>query len=72
MCTESAEKNSFKHKDIKTKKYIVDVEFDSYKARDLLGKRFAGFKCHHSMKIEFPADGMKLSRILALLTICPV
>ena len=72
MLREVLKKEGFEHKDIKTEKYIVDVELDSYKERDLLRKRFAGFKCHHSMRIEFPADGMRLSRILSLLAICPV
>ncbi len=62
----------FSREDIKTKRFYVDLEYDSYKERDVWKKRFAGYKCQHDLKLEFMADGKKLSRILALIAICPV
>ena len=72
MLREVLKSEGFEKKDIITKKFVVDLEYDTYKDHDFVKKKIVGFKCCHFMKIEFPIDGKRLSRIVSLFTICPV
>ena len=72
MIRDVLKQEGFSKEDIKTKRFYVDLEYDSYKERDVWKRKFAGYKCQHDFKLEFPADGKKLSRILSLIAICPI
>lgn len=62
----------FTKEDIKTVRFNVDVEYESYKERDTWKKRFVGYRCKHDLKIEFPSDSKRLAQILSLIARCPI
>lgn len=62
----------FEKEDIKTTRFNVDLEFESYKERDNWKKRFIGYRCNHDLKIEFPSDSKRLAKILSLIARCPI
>lgn len=62
----------FEKEDIKTIRFNVDLEYESYKERDTWKKRFVGYRCNHDLKIEFPSDSKRLAKILSLITRCPI
>lgn len=61
----------FEKEDIKTTRFNVDLEYESYKERDNWKKRFIGYRCNHDLKIEFPSDSKRLAKILSLIARCP-
>lgn len=62
----------FTKEDIKTSRFNVDLEYESYKERDTWKKRFVGYRCNHDLKIEFPSDSKRLAQILSLIAHCPI
>lgn len=55
----------FESEDIKTLRFSVSAEYESYQAKDKSWKRrFEGYKYMHRMKIEFPADNKQLGKVL--------
>ena len=62
----------FEKEDIKTTRFNVDLEYESYKERDNWKKRFIGYRCNHDLKIEFPSDSKRLAKILSLIARCPI
>lgn len=62
----------FEKEDIKTVRFNVDLEYESYKERDTWKKRFVGYRCNHDLKIEFPSNSKRLAKILSLIARCPI
>lgn len=54
----------FESIDVKTLRFTVDTEYESYQERNQWKQRFVGYKYDHVMKIEFDSDNDRLGRIL--------
>lgn len=54
----------FESIDVKTLRFNVDTEYESYQERNQWKQRFVGYKYDHVMKIEFDSDNDRLGRIL--------
>ena len=54
----------FDRADLKTLNFRVDTEYESYKEKGTYKQRFAGYRFHHIMKIEFASDNERLGKIL--------
>lgn len=55
---------------LKTLRFDIDAEYESYKKHDAWEKWFAGYKFQHVLKVEFDADNERLGRILYALAHC--
>lgn len=63
----------YDRKALKTVLFNINTEYESYQDRDKSWKRrFKGYKYTHRMKLEFPADNIRLGKILYALAHCPV
>ena len=63
----------FERSDLKTLSFSVDTEYESYRDKNNDYKqRFAGYRFHHSLKVEFASDNERLGRILYALANCRV
>lgn len=62
----------FERSDLKTLRFNVDTEYESYKERNAFKKRLVGYKFRHQMKVEFESDNDRLGRILYALAHCQV
>lgn len=62
----------FAKEDIKTIRFKVDLEYESYKEEDIWKRRFVGYKCEHDLKIEFSSNSKRLAKILSLIVRCPI
>lgn len=63
----------YDRKALKTVLFNINTEYESYQDRDKSWKRrFKGYKYTHRMKLEFPADNIRLGKILYELAHCPV
>ena len=63
----------FQRSDLKTLHFGVDTDYESY--RDKQGnykQRFAGYKFQHVLKVEFPSDNERLSKVLYALGNIPL
>lgn len=58
--------------DLKTLRFNVDTEYESYKQNGAYKQRFVGYKFQHTMKFEFESDNDRLGKILYALANCPV
>ena len=54
----------FESTDVKTLRFNVDTEYESYQERNQWKQRFVGYKYDHVMKIDFDSDNDRLGRIL--------
>lgn len=70
LLRDALKSEDFEKEDIKTKRFNVDLEYESYKERDNWKKRFIGYKCNHDLKIEFLSDSKRLAKILSLIARC--
>ncbi|MEF2614177.1 SIMPL domain-containing protein [Faecalibacillus faecis] len=62
---ELLEKIGFERKDIKTKSFDINIEYDSYRDKnDKWVEEFKGYSFIHKMKIEFEASNKMLGRVL--------
>lgn len=60
-------------KDLKTKNFNIDTEYESYRDKnDNYKRRFKGYRYNHRMTIEFPNDNKVLGKVLYALSVCPV
>lgn len=66
---ETLKPEGFSKEDIKTSRFNVDLEYESYKERETWKKRFVGYRCNHDLKIEFPSDSKRLAQILSLIAL---
>ena len=58
--------------DLKTDRFSVDIEKESYQDnRNNWKKRFVGYKYDHDMHIIFPNDNKILGKVLYELSVCP-
>jgi len=57
-------------KELKTTSFNVSTKYESYKVKDDYKKRFAGYVCSHSLKLEFAIDMEKLSATLGAIAKC--
>jgi len=60
----------FERTALKTLRFDIDTEFESYKERDTWKQRFIGYKFQHVLKVEFDSDNEKFGRILYALAHC--
>ncbi len=72
MLRDALRTDGFEKEDIKTTRFNVDLEYESYKERDNWKRRFIGYRCNHDLKIEFPSDSKRLAKILSLIARCPI
>ncbi len=54
----------FESSDVKTLRFDVDAEYESYQERNQYKRRFVGYKYEHVLKIEFDSDNKRLGKIL--------
>lgn len=70
---ESLEKSGLSGKELKTKHFSIQAEYESYRDKnDNYKRRFAGYKFEHHTEIKFPNDNEQLGRTLYKLSHCPV
>lgn len=70
---ESLEKSGLSGKDLKTKHFSIQSEYESYRDKnDDYQRRFIGYKFTHHTEIKFPNDNRQLGRTLYALSHCPV
>ena len=62
----------FERSDLKTLKFDVETEYESYKDKGIYKQRFVGYKFRHMMKVEFPSDNDRLGKVLYALANCPI
>ena len=62
----------FERSDLKTLKFDVESEYESYKDKGIYKQHFVGYKFRHMMKVEFPSDNNRLGKVLYALANCPV
>lgn len=65
-------KFGFERSDLKTLKFSVDTEYESYEEKKVYKRRFVGYMFHHMMKVEFESDNDRLGRVLYALANCPL
>ena len=58
----------FEKSDLKTLRFNVDTEYESYREKDVYKQRFLGYKFVHVLKLEFESDNDRLGKILYALT----
>ena len=61
----------FEPSDLKTLHFSVDTEYESYQEEGIYKQRFAGYRFHHLLKVEFASNNDRLGRILFALAACP-
>ena len=54
----------FEHSDLKTLRFDVETEFESYKEKGAYKQRLIGYRYEHAMKVEFESDNDLLGRLL--------
>ena len=65
------EKLGFDRKDLKTRHFSVDADYESYlDKQDNWKKKFRGYRFTHGMKVEFPSDNDRLGKILYAIGKC--
>ena len=69
---DALKQEGFKKEDLKTRRFKMDLEYESYKENDNYKRRFVGYKCNQNLKIEFPSSGGRLAKVLDLITRCPI
>ena len=57
----------FRETDLKTLRFDIDTEYESYKDRGVYKERLVGYSWRHQMKVEFDSDNIRLGKILAAL-----
>lgn len=63
----------FQRSDLKTLSFNVDTEYESYRDENNDYKqRFAGYRFHHILKVEFASNNERLGKILYALAHCSV
>lgn len=62
----------FERSDLKTVRFDVETEYESYKERGVYKEKFAGYSFRHTLKAEFESDNERLGKILYALAHCPV
>lgn len=62
----------FEKADLKTLRFNVNAEYESYKYKDEYRRRFSGYRYEHVLKIEFDSDNNRLGKILYALAHSPV
>ena len=70
---ESLEKSGLSGKELKTKHFSIQAEYESYRDKnDDYKRRFVGYKFEHHTEIRFPNDNKQLGRTLYELSQCSV
>ena len=65
---ELLEKIGFERKNIKTKSFDINIEYDNYRDKnDKWVEEFKGYSFIHKMKIEFEANNKMLGRVLYII-----
>jgi len=60
----------FNRADLKTLRFDVSTEFESYKEKGVYKQRFIGYKFEHILKVEFDSDNARLGKVLYALANC--
>ena len=62
----------FQKADLKTLRFDVDTECESYRERDIWKQKFIGYKYEHVLKVEFESNNELLGKLLYVLAHCPL
>ena len=60
----------FRPSDLKTLRFDIDTEHESYREGDTWKQRFIGYKFEHVVKVEFESDNDRLGNLLYALAHC--
>ena len=60
----------FQPSDLKTLRFDIDTEYESYRENDTWKQRFIGYKFEHVVKVEFESDNDRLGKLLYALAHC--
>lgn len=60
----------FKAEDVKTLRFNIDSEYESYREKGEYKNRFVGYRFTHVLKVEFPFDNDRLGKVLYALAHC--
>lgn len=60
----------FQPSDLKTLRFDIDTEHESYREEDTWKQRFIGYKFEHVVKVEFESDNDRLGKLLYALAHC--
>ena len=60
----------FRPSDLKTLRFDIDTEHESYREEDTWKQRFIGYKFEHVVKVEFESDNDRLGKLLYALAHC--
>ena len=60
----------FERTDLKTLRFDVNTEFESYKDKGIYKQRSIGYKFEHVLKVEFDSDNTRLGKVLYALANC--
>lgn len=52
----------FNRSDLKTLRFDISTEFESYKEKGVYKQRFIGYKFEHILKVEFDSDNARLGK----------
>lgn len=70
---ETIEKSGLSGKELKTKHFSIQAEYEGYRDKNNdYKRRFVGYKFEHHTEIQFPNDNEQLGRTLYELSHCPV
>lgn len=67
---EILESFGFRPSDLKTLRFDIDTEHESYREEDTWKQRFIGYKFKHVVKVEFESDNDRLGKLLYALAHC--
>ena len=60
----------FRREEVKTTRFDVDAEYESYKEHGAYRQRLTGYRYSHALYVEFPSDRERLGKVLAVLASC--
>lgn len=60
----------FQREEVKTIRFDVDTEYESYQEDGAYRRRFTGYSYSHVLYVEFPSDRERLGRVLHVLESC--
>ncbi len=58
------ESYGFARTDLKTLNFDINAEYEGYDDKGVWRQRFAGYRYHHTMKLDFPSDRERLGKLL--------
>jgi len=62
----------FERSELKTRRFNVETEYESYKEKGAYKQRFTGYRYVHVVKVEFASDNDRLGRVMYALARSPL